>query len=76
MGHSVPSFSPFAWPAPLAKKAMMAFERMLVNCEELQPRSGLSIEREELSQVRRLMAVSKSSRTTVGYCAAWLPFML
>ena len=49
---------------------------MLVSCPELQPKSSLQREAEELGQVRRLMAKSHAARTNVGYCGAWLRFML
>ena len=75
LGHDVPVFSLHV-AAPLAQKALRAFEKMYDASSWRQARSADPAEQKELDQVATLMASGRASRTTVGYGYAWMRFVL
>ena len=76
LGSQCTPLFPVLLLAPLARKAIKAFDNMMADKTWAKPQSTSAGEARELAQVRQLVTHARANRTTVGYGASWLRFVL
>ena len=76
LGSQCTPLFPVLLLAPLARKAIKAFDSMMADRAWAAPQSTSAGEARELAQVRQLVTHARADRTTVGYGASWLRFVL